>query len=81
MLRVLLCVSLVAGVMIAALPRTAVATEPAPLTQAETARYAQMQAAAAQNGVLVKDGGMDEQTKWILIGGAVVVVAAIIIWA
>lgn len=81
MFRLFVCLCLVVGVMIAALPKTAVATEAAPLTQAELARYAQMQAAALENDALGKDGGMDEQTTWILVGCAVVVVVALIIWA
>ena len=80
MLRMLLCVFLVAGVLIAGMPKTAVATEAAPLTKAELARYAQLQAAALENDVLGRDGGLDEQTTWILIGVGVVVIVALAIW-
>ena len=79
MLSKCLCVCLAVGMLFAMLPRTVLATEPAPLTQDEQARYGQMQADAVQDGVLARDGGMDDQTKWLLIGGAVVVVA-VIIW-
>ena len=80
MLRMLLCVCLVVGVLIAGMPKTAVATEAAPLTKAELARYTQMEAAAVENDVLGRYGGMDEQTTWILIGVAVVTIVVLAIW-
>ena len=80
MFRVFLCVSLVVGVLLASMPKTAVATEAAPLTKGELARYAQLQAAAVENDVLGRDGGLDEQTTWILIGVAVITITALAIW-
>jgi len=80
MLKSFMCVSLVVGVLIAGLPRAAVATEAEPLTKAELDQYAKLQAAALDKDVLGEEGGLDEQTTWILIGAAVVVVVCLAIW-
>jgi hypothetical protein len=82
MFRVFLAVVVVATMMLAAMPQRAAATEAAPLTKAEAAHYAQLQAQAEQNQVLGLEGGMEPRTAWILVGVAVVVVTvSLLIWA
>ena len=85
MLKSLICFALVVGVLLAAVPPTAVARTADPLSKEEMARYAQLQAAAMDSQTLQKAGGaqgLDEQTTWLLVVGvAIVVVAALWVWA
>ena len=81
MLKWLMCVAFTAGAILAVAPQTAVAREAAPLTKGEMAEYAQMQAAALDNDVLVRGGGYEmDNTTLLIIAGVVIVVAALCIW-
>ena len=80
MLKWLMCVAFTAGAILAVAPQ-AMAREAAPLTKGEMAEYAQMQAAALDNDVLVRGGGYEmDNTTLLIIAGVVIVVAALCIW-
>jgi len=80
MLKWFVCVAFTVGAILAVAPQT-VAREAAPLTKGEMAEYAQMQAAALENDVLVRGGGYEmDNTTLLIIAGVIIVVAALCIW-